>query len=32
MDDTMMQAGLWIAAGFLLIVLMGRRRRRRATR
>ena len=32
MNDTIMQAGLWIGAGFLLIMLMGRRRRRRATR
>lgn len=30
--DTLLQAGLWIGAGFLLILLMGRRRKRRAER
>jgi LPXTG-motif cell wall-anchored protein len=32
MNDTMMQAGLWIGAGFLLIMLLGRRRKRRVER
>lgn len=32
MNDTMMQAILWIGAGFLLIMLLGRRRRRRIAR
>ena len=32
MDDTIMQAALWIAAGFLLILMLGRRRKRRAER
>ncbi len=32
MSDTMMQAALWIGAGFLLIMLLGRRRRRRVER
>jgi hypothetical protein len=30
MNDTIMQAALWIAAGFLLIMLLSRRRKRRA--
>jgi LPXTG-motif cell wall-anchored protein len=30
--DTLMQAALWIGAGFLLILLMGRRRKRKAER
>ena len=30
--DTMMQAGLWIAAGLLLILFMARRRKRRVAR
>ena len=29
MSDTMMQAALWIGAGFLLIMLLGRRRKRK---
>ena len=32
MNDTMMQAALWIAAGFLLLMLLGRRRKRRVER
>jgi len=32
MNDTMMQAALWIGAGFLLIMLVGRRRKRRVER
>jgi LPXTG-motif cell wall-anchored protein len=32
MNDTYMQAALWIGAGFLLIMLLGRRRRRRVER
>jgi LPXTG-motif cell wall-anchored protein len=32
MNDTMMQAALWIGAGFLLIMLLGRRRKRRVER
>ena len=32
MNDTIMQAALWIGAGFLLIMLLGRRRRRRVER
>ena len=32
MNDTMMQAGLWIGAGFLLLMLLGRRRKRRIVR
>jgi LPXTG-motif cell wall-anchored protein len=32
MNDTMMQAALWIGAGFLLIMLLGRRRNRRVQR
>ena len=32
MNDTMMQAALWIGAGFLLIMLMSRRRKRRVAR
>jgi len=32
MSDTMMQAGLWIGAGFLLVALLGRRRKRRVER
>lgn len=32
MDNTMMQAGLWIAAGLLLILFMSRRRKRRTAR
>jgi hypothetical protein len=32
MNETMMQAALWIVAGFLLIMLVGRRRKRRVER
>jgi len=32
MNDTIMQAALWIGAGFLLIMLLGRRRKRRVER
>jgi LPXTG-motif cell wall-anchored protein len=32
MNDTMMQAALWIGAGFLLVMLVGRRRKRRVER
>jgi LPXTG-motif cell wall-anchored protein len=32
MNETMMQAALWIGAGFLLIMLLGRRRKRRVER
>ena len=32
MNETMMQAALWIGAGFLLIMMMGRRRKRRVQR
>jgi LPXTG-motif cell wall-anchored protein len=32
MNDTMMQAGLWIGAGFLLIMMLGRRRKRKVAR
>jgi LPXTG-motif cell wall-anchored protein len=32
MNDTMMQSALWIAAGFLLLMLLGRRRKRRVER
>ena len=32
MNDTIMQASLWIGAGFLLIMLLGRRRKRRVER
>jgi LPXTG-motif cell wall-anchored protein len=32
MNDTIVQAGLWIGAGFLLIMLLGRRRKRRVER
>jgi LPXTG-motif cell wall-anchored protein len=32
MNETIMQAALWIGAGFLLIMLLGRRRKRRAER
>jgi LPXTG-motif cell wall-anchored protein len=30
--DTMMQAGLWIGAGLLLILFMARRRKRKVAR
>jgi LPXTG-motif cell wall-anchored protein len=30
--DTMMQAGLWVGAGLLLILFMARRRKRRTAR
>ena len=32
MDNTVMQAGLWIAAGLLLILFMARRKKRRVVR
>jgi hypothetical protein len=32
MNETMMQAALWIGAGFLLVMMMGRRRKRRVQR
>jgi LPXTG-motif cell wall-anchored protein len=32
MDNTIMQAGLWVAAGLLLILFMSRRRKRRTAR
>jgi LPXTG-motif cell wall-anchored protein len=32
MDNTMMQAGLWIVAGLLLILFMARRRKRKVAR
>ena len=32
MNDTMMQAVLWIGAGFLLLMLLGRRKKRRVER
>jgi len=32
MDNTIMQAGLWIVAGLLLILFMARRRKRRTAR
>jgi LPXTG-motif cell wall-anchored protein len=32
MNETIMQAALWIAAGLLLIMLMGRRRKRKVQR
>jgi LPXTG-motif cell wall-anchored protein len=32
MNETIMQAALWIGAGFLLIMLLGRRRKRRVER
>jgi hypothetical protein len=32
MNENIMQAALWIAAGFLLIMLLGRRRKRRVER
>jgi hypothetical protein len=32
MNDNMMQGGLWIAAGFLLLMMLGRRRKRRVER
>jgi hypothetical protein len=32
MNDTVMQAGLWIGAGCLLVMLLGRRRKRRLER
>ena len=32
MNETLMQAALWIGAGFLLVMLLGRRRKRRAVR
>jgi LPXTG-motif cell wall-anchored protein len=30
--DTMMQAGLWVGAGLILILFMARRRKRRTAR
>ena len=32
MDNTIMQAGMWIAAGLLLVLFMSRRRKRRIAR
>jgi LPXTG-motif cell wall-anchored protein len=32
MDNTIMQAGLWIGAGLLLVLFMSRRRKRRTAR
>jgi LPXTG-motif cell wall-anchored protein len=32
MDNTMMQTGLWIVAGLLLILFMARRRKRKVAR
>ena len=32
MNDTIMQAALWIGAGLLLVMFMGRRRKRRVER
>jgi LPXTG-motif cell wall-anchored protein len=32
MDNTTMQAGLWIVAGLLLILFMARRRKRKVAR
>ena len=32
MDNTMMQAGLWIVAGLLLILFMARRKKRKVAR
>ena len=32
MNNTMMQAAMWIGAGVLLVVLLSRRRKRRAAR
>jgi LPXTG-motif cell wall-anchored protein len=32
MSDTLMQAAMWIGAGLLLVMLLGRRRKRRAER
>jgi LPXTG-motif cell wall-anchored protein len=32
MNETIMQAAIWIAAGLLLIMLMGRRRKRKVQR
>jgi hypothetical protein len=32
MDNTLMQAGLWLAAGLILVMLIMRRRKRKALR
>jgi len=32
MQDTLVQAAIWIGAGFVLVMLLNRRRKRRAVR
>jgi LPXTG-motif cell wall-anchored protein len=32
MDNTIMQAGLWVVAGLLLVLFMARRRKRKVAR